>query len=60
MHSNLSIKDGVYGILSDTDIHEQIASLGNTNVSGESKEELETLIRELIQQTIAAKIIRTG
>jgi hypothetical protein len=25
MHSNISITDGVYGILSDTDIQEQIA-----------------------------------
>ena len=40
--------DGVYGILSDTDIQKQIASLGNTTVSKENKTELESLIRELI------------
>ena len=48
MYSNLSIMDGVYGILSDTDIQKQIASLGNTTVSKENKTELESLIRELI------------
>ena len=55
MHSNISITDGVYGILSDTDIQKQIASLGNTIVSGEIKEELETLIKELIHKVIAAR-----
>jgi len=37
MHSNLSITDGVYGILSDTDIQKQIASLGSTTISGKAK-----------------------
>jgi site-specific recombinase XerC len=55
MHSNLSITDGVYGILSDTDIQKQIASLGNTGVSGEKKEELEILIRQIIQKAISAQ-----
>jgi hypothetical protein len=29
MHSNLSITDGVYGIMSNTDVKRQIANLGN-------------------------------
>lgn len=29
MHANLSITDGVYGILSEQDVKEQIANLGN-------------------------------
>jgi hypothetical protein len=45
MHSNLSITDGVYGILSDNDIQKQIAELGNADVKGEKKEELVILIR---------------
>jgi hypothetical protein len=28
MHANLSITDGVYGILSETDVREQISTLG--------------------------------
>jgi hypothetical protein len=54
MHSNLSITDGVYGILSVTDIQNQIASLGSTAISGENKKELESLISELIHQTFEA------
>lgn len=55
MHSNLSITDGVYGILSDNDIQKQIASLGNTDVTGEKKEELEILIRQILQKAISAQ-----
>ena len=55
MHSNISITDGVYGILSDTDIQKQIASLGNTTALGESKEELENLIKQLLHKAISAQ-----
>jgi len=56
MHSNLSITDGVYGILSDMDIQKQIVSLGNTTLQGENKEKLVNLINELIQQTIQSQV----
>ena len=50
MHSNLSITDGVYGILSDTDIQKQIASLGNMTIKGESKEELISLLKQILHE----------
>jgi len=50
MHSNLSITDGVYGILSETDIQEQILSLGKTITQGENKEEIVALLKQLLQQ----------
>ncbi len=37
MHKNLSVTNGVYGILSDLDVREQIAALGK---QVENKEEL--------------------
>lgn len=55
MDSKINITDGVYGILSDTDIQKQIASLGNNGVTGEKKEELEILIRQIIQKAISAQ-----
>jgi integrase len=35
MHENLSITDGVYGILSERDVREEIVSLGKKVESGE-------------------------
>jgi len=37
MHANLSITDGVYGILSETDVREQIAALGQQIKVGDDK-----------------------
>lgn len=34
MHQNLSITDGIYGILSETDVREQIAALGHNTIVG--------------------------
>ena len=50
MHSNLSITDGVYGILSDIDVKGQIASLGQKIVSGQtgSNEELISLMKQIL------------
>jgi hypothetical protein len=53
MHSNLSITDGVYGILSDTDIQKQIASLGNTAFQEERKEEITELIKQLLHNALS-------
>ena len=50
MHSNLSITDGVYGMLSDTDIQKQISSLGKKTTSGGNKEEKLKLIQQLLQE----------
>ena len=38
MHSNLSITDGVYGVLSENDIKEQITSLGQNLASDVSQD----------------------
>ena len=45
MHSNLSITDGVYGILSETDVREQISSLGKRE--NQDKGEFENRIARL-------------
>jgi hypothetical protein len=50
MHANLSISDGVYGILSDTDLQKQISSLGKKTTSGGNKEEKLKLIQQLLQE----------
>ncbi|MFC2063801.1 tyrosine recombinase XerC [Chloroflexota bacterium] len=46
MHSNISITDGVYGILSSMDIKEQIMILGN-EIPSENTSELESRVRKL-------------
>lgn len=43
MHSNLSITDGVYGILSDTDVRKQIAGLIDRSLSLEDNEVMELI-----------------
>jgi integrase len=47
MHSNLSITDGVYGILSDLDVKAQIQSLGK--VSPTAEDDLLKQIRKLLK-----------
>ena len=44
MHSNISITDGLYGILSDNDIKGQIAALGRMINSRDAATEFEELI----------------
>jgi hypothetical protein len=46
MHSNLSITDGVYGILSDMDVKSEIHSLGK----GQKEDDILRMVRELLQQ----------
>ena len=48
MHANISTTDGVYGMLSETDIREQISALGERIVKGNNND-ISTLI-ELVKQ----------
>lgn len=58
MHANLSITDGVYGILSESDVKDQIVSLGQMmtlGVLGDSSElivTIEKLLEQLKKTTI--------
>lgn len=48
MHENLSITDGVYGVLSETDVRQQIATLGNGVANSKDVQELRSLVRRLL------------
>jgi len=52
MHSNLSVTDGVYGILSKTDIRKEITELGKQLSVNEATdvEELNTLLMQVIKR----------
>jgi hypothetical protein len=52
MYSNISIADGVYGILSDNDVRGQIAALGKQIFSSETNdiEELKTITKQLLDK----------
>jgi ABC-type uncharacterized transport system substrate-binding protein len=52
MHSNLSIPDGVYGILSETDVQAQIRILGNKvdSVFIKDSGEISVLLNQLIKK----------
>jgi hypothetical protein len=52
MHSNISITDGVYGILSDNDVRGQIEALGQQTSSKENKdiEELKIMTKQLLDR----------
>ena len=50
MHSNLSVTDGVYGILSDLDVKEQISALGKGAAGGQNKKELIDLLKQLVKK----------
>jgi site-specific recombinase XerC len=50
MHKNLRVIDGVYGILSDLDVKEQMAMLG-TNLAGNlNKQELVLMLKKLLDE----------
>jgi integrase len=51
MHSNISITDGVYGILSNIDVRSQITTLGQKKVSSEIEgiEEIKAMIKPLLK-----------
>jgi site-specific recombinase XerD len=52
MYANISTTDGIYGILSETDVREQIEGLGaNNNVTDSNDfEELKTLAKIIIEK----------
>jgi hypothetical protein len=54
MHANLSVTDGVYGVLSENDLKEQIATLGKMSNSG-GNQDLNTLITILEQALTTLK-----
>jgi hypothetical protein len=51
MHSNLSITDGVYGILSNQDVRNQITSLGSElqKVTSEEVEKVNYFVRKVVE-----------
>ena len=57
MHENLTITDGVYGILSEKDVREQIATLGNDETNNNDVQELRLLVTRLLAKLeITSKI----
>lgn len=52
MHSNLSITDGVYGILSESDVRGQIISLGQKIATDQNRDtnQLLPLLMELVEE----------
>lgn len=48
MHSNLSVTDGVYGILTETDVRHQIANLGKDVANSNDVQELRSLVSQLL------------
>jgi hypothetical protein len=48
MHENLTITDGVYGILSETDVRKQIADLSYDVAKNNDLQELRILINRLL------------
>lgn len=49
MHKNLSVTDGVYGILSDLDVKEQIANLGKAIADSDNRDELIELLKQVLK-----------
>ena len=50
MHSNLSVTDGVYGILSTDDIKRRVTALENNNVDAMSKDEVLSQLKSMVAQ----------
>jgi len=48
MHQNLSITDGVYGILSEKDVRQQINAIGNMREKDDDDYQLAILLRQLL------------
>ena len=48
MHENLTITDGVYGILSENDVRKQIGALGNNIKNNDEVQELRLLVTRLL------------
>ena len=50
VHENLSITDGLYGILSDLDIREQITMLGKNVAGSRNKKDLVVILEQLLEE----------
>jgi len=50
MHANLSVTDGVYGILSETDVRKQMAMLGDFAKSNVNDDDIFELLESLLAQ----------
>jgi hypothetical protein len=52
MHSNISIIDGVYGILSNNDVRGQVAALGKQLLSADDHniEELKIMTKQIFEK----------
>jgi hypothetical protein len=48
MHEDLSITDGVYRVLSEKDVRQEIATLGNAVANSEDVQELRSLVSRLL------------
>lgn len=57
MHQSLAITDGLYGILSQKDIRDEITTLGNDDISIELDDDiLNQLVRKVIEKLRAEKL----
>ena len=50
MHKNLSVTDGVYGILSDMDVRKQITMFGKNMTISSNKKDLVVMLRQLLEE----------
>jgi hypothetical protein len=50
MHDNLSITDGVYGVLSGMEVKGEIANLGKGLMANSNQKELIEILRQIINQ----------
>jgi hypothetical protein len=51
MHTNLSVTDGVYGILSNLDVKNKISGLGNKKAQPKTdQDELKALVRQILSE----------
>lgn len=59
IHESLTITDGVYGILSDSDVRKQIVGLGEREKTSELSgiEELISINKQLLQQLKQRRVV---
>jgi site-specific recombinase XerC len=56
MHKNLSVTDGVYGVLSTLDVQKQIATIGNSVAKSSNSNELLILLKRVLEELEARKV----
>lgn len=54
VHENLSITDGEYGVLSEMDVRQQFATLGNGGTNGEDVQDRRLLVSRLLARLEAS------